>query len=189
VVESCRTWTTRAIEAGGAQAMKCSLCHYVSPPDGPTHNARTCPLRQTQCRRTLPVGHKFYEAGQCVSADCVHKQQCNTCGVPGHLYGTQALNTRRWKFNSKGALVLRAAGGGAGGGRSGGSVWSRGTDSSSTCYWVGGVCGIAAAGYWWPAYSTERPVGRLFHSSCCASGSVLFILCRLGAACLCLFSL
>jgi len=85
--------------------------------------------------------------------------------------------------------ALRAAGGGAGGGRSGGSVWSRGTDSSSTCYWVGGMCGIAAAGYWWPAYSTERPVGRLFHSSCCTSGSVLFILCRLGAACLCLFSL
>jgi len=107
VVESCRTWRTLAIDAGGAQTMKCSLCHYVSPPDGPTHNARTCPLRQTQCRRTLPVGHKFYEAGQCVSANCVHKQLCNTCGVTGHLYGTQALNTRRWKFNSKGALVRK----------------------------------------------------------------------------------
>jgi len=87
--------------------MKCSICHYVGPPDGPTHNARTCPLRQTQCRRTLPEGHAFFEAGQCVSANCVHKQLCNTCGVPGHLYGTQALSTRRWKFNNKGALVRK----------------------------------------------------------------------------------
>ena len=107
MADSCRTWRTCVLEAGVAHAMKCSLCHYVSPPDGPTHNARTCPLRQTQCRRTLPEGHQFYEAGQCVSANCVHKQLCNTCGVPGHLYGTQALNTRRWKFNSKGALVRK----------------------------------------------------------------------------------
>jgi len=87
--------------------MKCSLCHYVSPPDGPTHNARSCPLRQTQCRRSLPEGHPFKELGQCVSALCVHKEKCNTCGVTGHLYGTQALHPGRWKLNNKGRLVRK----------------------------------------------------------------------------------
>ena len=87
--------------------MKCSLCHYVNPPEGPTHNARSCPLRQTQCRRSLPEGHPFKELGQCVSALCVHKEKCNTCGVTGHLYGTQALHPGRWKLNSKGRLVRK----------------------------------------------------------------------------------
>jgi len=87
--------------------MKCSICHYVSPPDGPAHNARTCPLKQTQCRRSLREDHPFFEAGQCVSAGCVHKQKCNTCGITGHLYGTQALTTNRWKFNNKGRLVRK----------------------------------------------------------------------------------
>ena len=87
--------------------MKCSICHYVSPPDGPAHNARTCPLKQTQRRRSLREDHPFFEAGQCVSAACVHKQKCNTCGVRGHLYGTQALTVERWKFNNKGRLVRK----------------------------------------------------------------------------------
>ena len=87
--------------------MKCSLCHYVSSPDGPTHNARSCPLRQTQCRRSLPEGHPFRQLGQCVSALCVHKEKCNTCGVTGHLYGTQALHPGRWKINKNGRLVRK----------------------------------------------------------------------------------
>ncbi|OSX79456.1 hypothetical protein BU14_0076s0012 [Porphyra umbilicalis] len=87
--------------------MKFSLCHYVSHPDGPTHNARSCPLRQTQCRRSLPEGHPFKELGQCVIALCVHKEKCNTCGVTGHLYGTQALHPGRWKLNNKGRLVRK----------------------------------------------------------------------------------
>ena len=87
--------------------MKCGICHYVNPPEGPKHNARTCPLKQVQCRRTLPEDHPFFEQGQCVSAACVHKQMCNTCGVQGHLYGTQALNVTRWKLNSNGRLVRK----------------------------------------------------------------------------------
>jgi len=85
--------------------MKCGICQYVNPPETPKHNARTCPLKQVQCRRTLPEDHRFIEQGQCVSAACVHKQRCNTCGLQGHLYGTQALNVARWKFNSKGRLI------------------------------------------------------------------------------------
>jgi len=87
--------------------MKCSICHYVSPPDGRTHTARTCPLKQTQCRRSLREDHLFYEAGQCVSAGCVHKQKCNTCDITGHLYGTQALTINRWKLNNKGRMVRK----------------------------------------------------------------------------------
>lgn len=86
---------------------RCSMCNYVSPPDGPKHTARSCPLRQTECRRSLPEGHPFFEAGHCVSAGCVHKSKCNTCGVPGHLYGTQTLNTRRWKINVHGRVVRK----------------------------------------------------------------------------------
>ena len=86
---------------------RCSICHFVNPANGPTHNARTCPLRQTQCRRSLPEGHPFYEPGQCVSAACIHKQKCNTCGLFGHLYGTQALTVERWRFNKKGRLVRK----------------------------------------------------------------------------------
>lgn len=89
------------------RGMKCSICHYVSPSDGPAHNARTCPLKQTQCRRSLREDHPFFEAGQCVSAGCVHKQKCNMCGITGHLFGTQALTTSRWKFNNKGRLVRK----------------------------------------------------------------------------------
>jgi len=77
----------------------------VSSPDGLTHNARTCPLRQTKCRRSLHEGHPFIQPGHCVSAGCVHKQKCNTCGITGHLYGTQELTTRRWKRNKNGGLV------------------------------------------------------------------------------------
>ena len=86
---------------------RCSICHFASTADGPTHNARTCPLKQTQCRRSLPEGHPFHEPGQCVSATCVHKQKCSTCGLFGHLYGTQALTVERWRFNKKGRLVRK----------------------------------------------------------------------------------
>jgi len=96
------SWAVRALHG-----MKCGICHYVSSPDGPTHNARTCPLKQTQCRRSLHEGHPFFEPGHCVSAGCVHKQKCNTCGITGHLYGTQALTTRRWKLNKNGRLVRK----------------------------------------------------------------------------------
>jgi len=93
----CVGWLYRRRGGGDAETaiMKCSLCHYVSSPDGPMHNARSCPLRQTQCRRSLPEGHPFREPGQCVSALCVHKEKCNTCGVTGHLCGTQALHPGR----------------------------------------------------------------------------------------------
>ena len=86
---------------------RCSMCNYVSPPNGPKLTARSCLLRQTECRRSLPEGHPFFEAGHCVSAGCVHKSKCNTCGVPGHLYGTQTLNTRRWKINVHGRVVRK----------------------------------------------------------------------------------
>ena len=86
---------------------RCSICQFVSTADGPTHNARTCPLKQTQCRRSLHESHPFHEPGQCVSATCVHKQKCNTCGLFGHLYGTQALTVERWRINKKGRLVRK----------------------------------------------------------------------------------
>jgi len=44
---------------------------------------------------------------QCVSTLCVHKEKCNTCGVTGHLYGTQAPHPGRWKLNNKGRLVRK----------------------------------------------------------------------------------
>jgi len=50
----------------------------------------------------LREGHPFRQLAKCVSALCVHKEKCNTCGVIGHLYGTQALHPGRWKINNKG---------------------------------------------------------------------------------------
>jgi len=86
---------------------RCSIFQFASNANGPTHNARTCPLKQTKCRRSLPEGHPFHEPGQCVSATCVHKQKCNTCGLFSHLYGTQALTVERWLFNKNGRLVRK----------------------------------------------------------------------------------
>jgi len=97
----------RGCAAPACRNMKWGICHYVSTPDGPTHNARTRPLKQTQCRRSLQEGHPFFQPGHCVSAGCVNQQKCNTCGITGHLYGTQALTTRRWKLNNSGRLVRK----------------------------------------------------------------------------------
>ena len=96
------------VDGGTSVVMtRCSICQFVSTADGPTHNARTSPLRQTQCRRSLHEGHPFHKPGQCVSATCVHKQKCNTCGLFDHLYGTQALTVKRWRLNKKGRLVRK----------------------------------------------------------------------------------
>ena len=87
--------------------VKCSICHYISPPDGPGHDARTCPLNSVQCRRDLPKGHAFYQAGQCVKPVCIHQAHCNSCGFTGHQYGTQKLSVTRFKLNNKGIIVRR----------------------------------------------------------------------------------
>jgi len=86
---------------------RCSICQYMGPPDGPSHDARTCPLKDVQCRRTLRPSHPLYEPGQCVQAVCIHKAFCTTCGVTGHLYGTQTLNPSRFKINDKGIVVRK----------------------------------------------------------------------------------
>lgn len=39
-----------------------------------------------------------------MSAVCIHKQMCNSCGIQGLQYGTQALTVARWKLNNKGRL-------------------------------------------------------------------------------------
>ena len=77
-------------------AMKCGICHYVAPPDGTGHTARTCPLRQTLCRRSLQRDHPFAEKGQCGNAKCVHHKVCGVCGLTGHQYGTQTYALDRW---------------------------------------------------------------------------------------------
>jgi len=77
----------------------------VAPADGASHTARTCPLKQTQCRRTLPEGHPFREVGQCVDLKCIHHKICGKCGLPGHLYGTQTFAPDRWQLNKKGGVV------------------------------------------------------------------------------------
>jgi len=86
---------------------RCSICQYLGPPDGPSHDARTCPLKDVQCRRTLHQSHPLYEPGQCVKVVCIHKAYCTTCGVTGHLYGTQTLNPARFKINDKGIVVRK----------------------------------------------------------------------------------
>ena len=85
--------------------MKCGICAYVAPADGTSHTARTCPLKQTQCRRTLPEGHPFREVGQCVDLKCIHHKICGKCGLPGHLYGTQTFAPDRWQLSKKGGVV------------------------------------------------------------------------------------
>jgi len=72
----------------------------VAPPDGSGHTARTCPLRQTLCRRSLPIDHPFHEKGQCGNAKCVHLQLCGVCGVIGHQYGTQTYALDRWQVKN-----------------------------------------------------------------------------------------
>ena len=87
--------------------MKCGICAYVAPADGTSHTARTCPLKQTQCRRTLPEGHPFREVGQCVDLKCIHHKICGKCGLPGHLYGTQTFAPDRWQLSKKGGVVRK----------------------------------------------------------------------------------
>ena len=87
--------------------VKCGICHYVSPPDGPKHDARTCPLKYVQCRKNLPMGHAFYSPGQCVKPLCIHNAHCNNCGFQGHVIGTLKLSPTRFKFNDKGILVRK----------------------------------------------------------------------------------
>jgi len=87
--------------------MKCGVCHFVSGPDEVGHTARTCPLKQVECRRSLKADHPFAEPGQCLRGNCVHAHSCNTCGKKGHQYGTQALTPTRWQLNKKGRLVRK----------------------------------------------------------------------------------
>jgi len=87
--------------------VRCGVCHYVSPSDVKGHTARTCPIRQVECRRSLPVGHPFKEAGQCVRGNCIHLQTCTSCGGVGHLLGTQRLSTTRYKLNDAGKVVRK----------------------------------------------------------------------------------
>jgi len=87
--------------------MKCGICAYVAPANGTSHTARTCPLKQTQCRRTLPEGHPFRELGQCVDLKCIHNKICGKCGLPGHLYGTQTFAPDRWQHSKKGGVVRK----------------------------------------------------------------------------------
>ena len=84
---------------------RCSICHYLGPPDWPQQDARTCPLNDVQCRRTLRENHPLYEPGQCVKAVCIHEAFCTSCGKTGHLFGTQTLNPARFKINNKGLVV------------------------------------------------------------------------------------
>jgi len=76
--------------------MKCGICHFVAPPDGTGRTARTCPLRQTLCRRSLPNDHPFAEKGKCGNAKCVHHKVCGVCGLYRHQYGTQTYALDRW---------------------------------------------------------------------------------------------
>jgi len=76
----------------------CGICHYVAPPDGSGHTARTCPLRQTLCRHSLPADHPFHKKGQCGDAKCIHLKLCGVCGLTGHQYGTQTYALDRWQL-------------------------------------------------------------------------------------------
>ena len=87
--------------------MKCGIGHYDSGPSLKGHTARTCPLQQTECRRSLPADHVFSEKGQCLRGNCVHDKTCTSCGKAGHQYGTQALTPTRWRINKAGKLVRK----------------------------------------------------------------------------------
>lgn len=87
--------------------VRCGVCHYVSPPNVKGHTARTCPINQVECRRSLPVGHPFKEVGQCLLGNCIHHETCTTCGLTGHLVGTQKLSDARYKLNEEGSLVRK----------------------------------------------------------------------------------
>lgn len=86
---------------------KCGICDYVSPPDGPRHDARTCPLKNVECRKSLPDGHPFSMPGHCLQESCVYTHHCDTCGLKGHSRGTLKLNPSRFRFNDKGIFVRR----------------------------------------------------------------------------------
>jgi len=86
---------------------RCSICHYLGPRDGPQHDARTCPLNDVQCRRTLREDHPLYEPAQFLKTVCIHKAFCTSCGKTGHLLGTQTLNPARFKINNKGLFLLK----------------------------------------------------------------------------------
>ncbi|OSX76910.1 hypothetical protein BU14_0169s0011 [Porphyra umbilicalis] len=84
--------------------MTCPICHFEPAPGRPGHGARTCPLKQHECRRHLPAEHPFAVVGPCFNPGCVSAAVCAGCGLKGHSAITQKLSIGRWTLNNFGSV-------------------------------------------------------------------------------------
>jgi len=96
-----------SIRAPGAlHGMICNLCKFEPREGEMGHHSRCCPLREVECRSSLPSDNPFSLRGPCISHYCVHMAQCQACGSIGHTRKTLKLVPTRWGVLSTGQLVL-----------------------------------------------------------------------------------
>jgi len=91
---------------GELHGMICIICKYESREGEMGNLSWCCPLREVECRSSLPSDNPFSLRGPCISHYCVHRAQCQVCGTIGHTRKTPKLVPTRWGVLSTGQLVL-----------------------------------------------------------------------------------